>query len=66
MGNNNKKATYTNFISFRCSPKIQLFLEAMAAQSELSRSTLLNNLIMEEVARRGITIQPKEVKHDEP
>lgn len=64
MGKNNKKAMFTKFVGFRCSPKVQLFLDAMAAQAELSRSSFLNYLVMEEAERRGIKINPVEVQNE--
>ena len=64
MGKNNKKPMYTKMITFRCSPITQLFLDAMAAHDEFSRSTFLNLLIMNEAERRGIKINSVEVKHE--
>jgi hypothetical protein len=53
---------YKKYISFRCTPQMQLLLDAMAAQAEVSRSTILQILIMEGAEKRLIQLEDSEVK----
>jgi len=56
---------YTEMIAFRCAPKTQLFLDAMAAVAEVSRSVMIQMLIMEGADKRNIQLVETEVKHEE-
>jgi len=55
---------YKKYISFRCTPQMQLLLDAMAAQSEVSRSTIIKLLILEGAEQRGIKLNPVEVQNE--